>query len=71
MASAVLHVSVWSLVCHAEAVQLALGSSSGGIALSIGVNSMCSWGEVSAVSSYSATLDRKPVLVDLILFLNM
>lgn len=71
MASAVLHVSVWSLVCRAEAVQLALGSSSGGIALSVGVNSVCSWEEVSLVSSYTAILDRKPVLVDLILFLNM
>lgn len=60
MSPAALPVSVWSLICCAEAVQSPLSSSSEGFALSIGVNSMCPWEEGSSGSSYATILDQKP-----------
>lgn len=52
-------VCVVSLIGCAEAVQAALSSSSGGIALAVGVNLMCSWKEMSSASSHTAILDQK------------
>lgn len=41
---------VVSLICCAEAIQLALSSLSRGISLNIGVHSMCSWEMASSAS---------------------
>lgn len=68
MSLSLLPVSVLSLflVCHAEAVQSALSGSPGGIALSVGKDSMCAWEKVSSESTYVTTLDRKSLLSILI-----
>lgn len=44
----------------AEAIQLALRSSLGGISLYVGVDSVCPREEVGSESSYAAILDPSP-----------
>lgn len=48
---------VVSLICCAEAIQLALSSLSRGISLNIGVHSMCSWAGANSASPYTTVLD--------------
>lgn len=56
-----ISLSSWELLyflnlLYAEAVELALSCPSGGIALNIGILSMCSWEGVSSASSYATIL---------------
>ena len=56
-------LSSLSLICCTEAVPSALSFSSEDIVLSVSVNSLCSWEEVSSGSSCAAILDWKPAII--------